>query len=641
MNSPMLKPQTTPYHHPQHLIPQIKNCKTIQQLKTIHAIFIKTNKANDPTVSTELIKFSATSNFRDPIYAFKLFDKMSQPNCFAWNTVIRAFSDSSSSDDACNALLLFCQMLYDGVVEPNSFTFPSVLKACSVVGLEEGKQVHGLVVKFGFVDDEFVVSNLLRMYVMCGSIEDASVLFHRNVGGLSSGNEMVVRDKRRQEGNVVLCNVMIDGYVRIGKIDLARGLFEQMQQRSVVSWNTMISGYAQNGFFMEAVELFRRMMEMGDVSPNRVTLVSVLPAISRLGALELGKWVHLYAERNRIMIDEVLGSALVDMYAKCGSIEKAVQVFERLSKTNVIAWNAIIGGLAMHGKAKDVLDYFSRMERSGVSPSDVTYIAILSACSHAGLVEEGRSFFNHMVNNVGLEPRIEHYGCMVDLLGRAGYLEEAEELIMNMPIKPDDVIWKALLGACKMNKNVEIGRRAAEVLMKLAPHDSGAYVALSNLYASSENWDGVAEVRMMMKELDIRKDPGCSWTEIDGVIHEFLVEDDSHPRAKEIHSMLKEISNKLSFVGHMQDTTQVLLKMDEKDKENLLHYHSEKIAVAFGLISTSPKTPLHIVKNLRICEDCHSSMKLISKVYDRRIIIRDRKRFHHFDNGSCSCMDYW
>ncbi|XP_004506592.1 pentatricopeptide repeat-containing protein At5g48910 [Cicer arietinum] len=639
MNYPMLKPQTTPYHHPQTLIPQIKHCKTIQQLKQLHAIFIKTNQTHDPTVSTELLKLSSTSAFRDPIYALSLFDQMPQPNVFAWNTVIRAFSDSSNAD---KALLLFCRMLFDGFVEPNSFTFPSVLKACSVVdGLKEGKQIHCLVVKFGFVDDEFIISNLIRMYVMCGSIENASVLFHRNVDFVSSRNGVIVRDKRRQEGNVVLCNVMIDGYVRNGKLDVARGMFDKMHQRSVVSWNSMISGYAQNGFFMEAIDLFRRMMEMGDVSLNRVTLVSVLPAISRLGALELGKWVHLYAERNGIQIDEVLGSALVDMYAKCGSIEKAVQVFERLPQTNYIAWNAVIGGLAMHGKAKEVLDCFSRMERSGVSPSDVTYIAILSACSHAGLVEKGRSFFKDMVNRVGLEPRIEHYGCMVDLLGRAGYLEEAEELIMNMPIRSDDVIWKALLGACKMHKNVEIGRRAAEVLMKLAPHDSGAYVALSNLYAASGNWDGVAKVRLMMKEMDIRKDPGCSWIEIDGVIHEFLVEDDSHPRAKEINSMLKEISNKLSLVGHMPNTTQVLVKMDQKHKESLLHYHSEKIAVAFGLISTSPKTTLQIVKNLRICDDCHSSMKLISKFYERRIVIRDRKRFHHFENGSCSCMDYW
>ncbi|TKY47364.1 Pentatricopeptide repeat-containing protein [Spatholobus suberectus] len=184
-----------------------------------------------------------------------------------------------------------------------------------------------------------------------------------------------------------------------------------------------------------------------------------------------------------------------------------------------------------------------------------------------------------------------------------------------MPMKPDDVIWKALLGACKMHKNIEIGTCAAEVLMQLAPHDSGAYVALSNMYASSGDWDGVAKVRLMMKDMDIRKDPGCSWIEIDGVIHEFLVEDDSHPRAKDIHSMLKEISNELSFEGHVPKTTQVLLKMDEKHKESVLHYHSEKIAVAFGLISTPPKTPLHIVKNLQICEDCHSSMKLISKIF--------------------------
>jgi hypothetical protein len=246
-----------------------------------------------------------------------------------------------------------------------------------------------------------------------------------------------------------------------------------------------------------------------------------------------------------------------------------------------------------------------------------------------------------MVERVGFEPRIEHYGCMVDLLGRASYLEEAEKLILSMPIRSDDVIWKALLGSCKMHKNIEIGRRAAEALMQLAPHDSGAYVALSNMYASTGDWDAVAEVRLMMKDLDIRKDPGCSWIEIDGVIHEFLVEDDSHPRAKEIHFMLKEISEKLSFVGHTPDTTQVLLKMDEKQKESVIHYHSEKIAVAFGLISTAPKTPLQIVKNLRICDDCHTSMKLISKIYERRITVRDRKRFHHFENGVCSCMDYW
>lgn len=642
MNSAMLKPSIAPSSHPPSLVPQISRCKTIREVKQFHALLIKTAQIHDLSVATELLKLCATSDYRDTQYALSVFSLLPERNCFSWNTIIRALAESDDNDGPLDAFLLFCQMVSDGMVEPNRFTFPSVLKACSrVARLEEGKQVHGLVIKFGLDSDEFVVSNLLRMYVMCGSMEDAQILFYGNIDGVEDKDmNRMVRDKRKQEGNVVLWNVMIDGYVRLGNLKAARELFDRMRQRSVVSWNVMISAYAQNGIFKKAVEMFYK-MQMEDVSPNRVTLVSVLPAISRLGALELGKWVHLYAEKNKIPVDDVVGSALVDMYAKCGSIEKAILVFERLPKHNVITWNAIIGGLAMHGRANEVFSYFSKMERTGVSPSDVTYIAILSACSHAGLVDKGRYFFKHMVDIARLEPRIEHYGCMVDLLGRAGFLEEAEELILNMPIRADDVIRKALLGACKMHSNIEIGRRAAEVLMHFAPHDSGAYVALSNMYASVGDWDAVAEVRLMMKDLDIRKDPGCSWIEIDGVIHEFLVEDDSQPRAKEIHSMLEEISYKLSLEGYRPDTTQVLLNMDEKQKESLLHYHSEKIAVAFGLISTPPKMPLQIIKNLRICEDCHSSMKLISKIYERKITIRDRKRFHHFEHGSCSCRDYW
>lgn len=434
---------------------------------------------------------------------------------------------------------------------------------------------------------------------------------------------------------------MIDGYVRMGDLRASRELFDSMPNKSVVSWNVMISGCAQNGHFKEAIEMFHD-MQLGDVPPNYVTLVSVLPAVSRLGAIELGKWVHLFAEKNEIEIDDVLGSALIDMYSKCGSIDKAVQVFEGIrNKKNPITWSAIIGGLAMHGRARDALDHFWRMQQAGVTPSDVVYIGVLSACSHAGLVEEGRSIYYHMVNIVGLLPRIEHYGCMVDLLGRAGCLEEAEQLILNMPVKPDDVILKALLGACKMHGNIEMGERIAKILMGWYPHDSGSYVALSNMFASEGNWEGVVKVRLKMKELDIRKDPGCSWIELDGVIHEFLVEDDSHPRAEGIHSMLEEMSDRLRSVGYRPNTTQVLLNMDEKEKQSALHYHSEKIAIAFGLISTRPQTPLQIVKNLRVCEDCHSSIKLVSKIYNRKIIVRDRKRFHHFENGSCSCMDYW
>ena len=602
---------------------------------------IKTAQIHDPLAAAEVLRFCALSNNRDIHYARKVFDQMHQPNCFSWNTIIRALAESNDDGEPLAAFLLFFQMVCDASVEPNQFTFPSVLKACAQTSrLKEGMQVHGLVVKYGLDSDEFVVSNLVRMYVMCGVMKDAHLLFIRNSIEFDEGDEVVRNNKKQEEGNVVLWNVMVDGYLRLGEFGAARELFDSMPQRSVVSWNVLISGYAQNGLFKEAIEMFRE-MQMGDVCPNYVTLVCVLPAISRFGALELGKWVHLYAEKNGIEIDDVLGSALVDMYSKCGSIEKALQVFERLPRKNAITWSTIIGGLAMHGRANDALDYFSRMERAGVTPSDVTYIGVLSACSHAGLVDEGRSFFSHMVKAVGFEPRIEHYGCMVDLLGRAGHLEEAEELILNMPIKPDDVIWKALLGACKIHGNIEMGRRVAKVLMDMVPHDSGSYVALSNMYASSGNWEAVADVRLMMKEMDIRKDPGCSWIELDGEIHEFLVDDDSHSRAKEIHSMLDEIANQLRLIGYRPDTSQVLLNLDEEEKESALQYHSEKIAVAFGLICTSPHTPLWIVKNLRICEDCHSSMKLISKIYKRKIIIRDRKRFHHFEHGSCSCKDYW
>lgn len=569
---------------------------------------------------------------------------MSEPNCFSWNTVIRALTESAENDETnepLEALLLFTEMLTDGTVLPNRFTFPSVFKACARTGkLLEGEQVHGLAVKFGFEKDEFVASNLVRMYVMCGAMEKAQFLLNKMMVEFENDGKLV-NDKRRIEGNIVLWNVMIDGYIRIGDLTAARELFDKMSQRSVISWNVMISGYAQNGYFMEAIETFR-LMQMGKVRPNYVTLVSVLPAISRIGALELGKWVHLYAERNDIVIDDVLGSALIDMYAKCGSIEKAVQVFNRISKPNTITWSAIIGGLAIHGRAKDALDYFSRMEREGVTPSGVVYIGILTACSHAGLVEEGRLFFNHIVNEVDFEHRLEHYGCMVDLLGRAGLLKEAEEFILNMPIKPDDVTWKALLGACKMHGNIEMGDRVAQILMNMAPRDSGAYVALSNIYAASRDWESVARVRLKMNEMNVRKDPGCSWIELDGIVHQFLVEDDSHPRAKEIHSMLLEIAEQMRLVGYKPDTSQVLLNIDdEEEKESTLYYHSERIAIAFGLISTNPGTPLRIVKNLRVCEDCHFWIKLISKIYKREIIVRDRRRFHHFENGLCSCKDYW
>ncbi|CAM8982957.1 unnamed protein product [Rhodiola kirilowii] len=498
MNLAIAKPTKSPTR-PSTLFPEISRCRTMRDLNQIHAALIKTARIHDPLAAAEILKLSAVSNFRDIGYARKVFDGMTERNCFSYNTMIRTLVEEG---EAFEAVFVFRRMREEGVVEPNRFTFPSLLKGCAEGGMvEEGKQVHGLVLKMWLECDEFVVSNIVRMYVNCG----------------------------------------------VGEFEAARELFDRMPERSVVSWNGMISGYAQNGFFKEALEMFSEMQVAEDVCPNSVTLVTVLPAISGLGALGLGEWVHLYAERNGIVIDKVLGSALVDMYSKCGSIEKAMQVFNSLPRKNVITWNSIIVGLAMHGRAREALEYFCKMELAGVATTDVTFIGLLSACSHAGLVTEGRLFFNHMVDVHGLKPRVEHYTCMVDLLGRAGLLTEAEDLILNMPIKPDDVIWKALLGACKTHRNVEMGERVASRLMELAPGDSGSYVALSNMYACTGFWDEVSKVRLKMKTLDLRKDPGCSWIELDGAVHEFLVDDDMHFKAKEITLMLEEVSRNLKL----------------------------------------------------------------------------------------------
>ncbi|KAM0933497.1 putative tetratricopeptide-like helical domain superfamily, DYW domain-containing protein [Dioscorea sansibarensis] len=613
---------------PHSILPFLKTCKTMKDLQQFHAKSVKTGLIRDTLVAAEILRFAALSHDRDLLYARLVFDEMREPNVFSWNTLIRAFSESEF--EPLQALSLFVQMLDDESVQPNRYTFPSVLKSCARSGgLEEGKQIHGLVAKIGLEIDDFVLSNLVRMYAMCGGMEDACFL----VKSSSASSEAVA--------GVVLQNVLIEGFFRLGMAAHARQIFDEMSRRSVISWNTMISKYAQIGLFQESVDVFQKMLVEG-VMPNYVTLVSVLPAIARLGALDLGEWVHMYAEENEMPINDVLGSALVDMYSKCGNIDKAVEIFKGLPKTNPITWSALIGGLALHGRAKEAIDYFTMMEHAGLIPSSLVFIALLSACCVAGMVDLGWAYFDSMTTVYGLNPDIEHYTCMVDMLGRAGLLEEAKEIVMSLPMKPDDTIFKALLAACQTHGDVEMGMRVAKSLIKLAPCDRASYMLLSNMYASLGDSEAVAQVRQSMKELDIPSDPGCSWITVDGAIHEFLnFEDDQHPRTSEINAMLEEITAKLHAAGYNPDSSLVLLDIDEEEKESFLRYHSEKKAIALGLISTSPGTTLHVMKSLRVCSDCHSSVKLISKIYHRRIVVRDKKRFHHFENGICSCNDRW
>ncbi|GAB4843315.1 hypothetical protein Ancab_013280 [Ancistrocladus abbreviatus] len=319
----------------------------------------------------------------------------------------------------------------------------------------------------------------------------------------------------------------------------------------------------------------------------------------------------------------------------------ASQLFDEFPQKDKLCYNTMIRGFASNGYGHLALELFERMKQQGLAPDDVTLVVTISACSHAGLVEEGHQLFESMEKDYGIKPKLEHYGCLVDLLGRAGWLQEAIEQIQRMHMKPNATLWRSLLGAARMHGNLEVGEVALQHLVELEPETSGNYVLLSNMYARINKWDDVNRVRRLMKDRGVFKMPGSSLIEIGGAMHEFLMGDKTHPRSKEIYIKLEEMNIRLQEYGHIPRTTEVLFDIEEEEKEDALSYHSERLAIAFGLVASESSAPIRILKNLRVCSDCHVITNLISKIYDREIIVRDRNRFHHFRNGTCSCLDYW
>ncbi|XP_039144246.1 LOW QUALITY PROTEIN: pentatricopeptide repeat-containing protein At2g29760, chloroplastic-like [Dioscorea cayenensis subsp. rotundata] len=587
----------------------------------LHAMAVKSPFHSDVFVLNSLIHFYAACGELE--LSYQVFEKTPQKDVVSWNSIIAAFSRAGRCDEA---LELFSKMEC-GDLRPNDVTMVSVLSACGKKeDLELGKWIHSYIEMNDIPKDLILINAILDMYVKCGSIEDAKQLF----------DKMTERDS-------VSWTTMLAGYAKAGELDAARRVFDSMPQHDIASWNALISGYEQNGQPKEALALFNE-SQLSDVRPDQVTLVATLSACSQLGALELGCWIHAYMEKNNFNLNFHLTTSLIDMYSKCGDLEKALHVFKSVEKKDVFVWSAMIAGLAMHGKGKAALDLFSQMQDAQIPPNHVTFTNILRACSHAGLVYQGRLFFSQMQPIYGIEPRVEHYGCMVDILGRAGLLEEAEEFIEKMPIQSGASTWGALLAACVLHKNVDLGEYACKRLLELEPGNDGAYVLLSNLYAKTRKWDGVARLRKQMKDTGIKKEPGCSLVEVNGVVHEFLVGDTAHAQSEKIYLKLDEITSKLKEVGYTPDSAQVLQDIEEEEKgtkERALYLHSEKLTIAYGLISIKSPAPIRIAKNLRICDDCHSAAKLISSVYNRQIYLRDRYRFHHFKDGSCSCMDYW
>ncbi|KAI8015955.1 Pentatricopeptide repeat-containing protein [Camellia lanceoleosa] len=328
------------------------------------------------------------------------------------------------------------------------------------------------------------------------------------------------------------------------------------------------------------------------------------------------------------------------MYGKCGLLDHSIQVFEEIEYPTEVAWNLLVSVFAQHGWGKDAMKTFDKMIVNGVKPNAITFISLLNGCSHAGLVEEGLNYFHSMEKIYGITPRSEHYSCVIDLLGRAGKLKEVEEFINSMPFEPNAFGWCSYLGACKLHGDKERGKLAAEQLMRLEPENSGAHVLLSNIYAKEQQWDDVRSVRKMMRDGNVKKSPGYSWVDIGNKTHVFGVEDWSHPKKKEIYEKLDSLLDQIKKAGYVAFTDSIPLDMDNNMKEKVLHRHSERIAIAFALISMPVGKLIIVKKNLRVCVDCHSAIKFISKVVGRKIIVRDNSRFHHFEDGLCSCGDY-
>ncbi|PRQ30138.1 putative tetratricopeptide-like helical domain, DYW domain-containing protein [Rosa chinensis] len=594
------------------VLPACSHLEMLEAGKEIHAYALRANElTGNSYVGSALVDMYC--NCQQVESGRRVFDAVTERRVPLWNAMITGYAQNEYDEEA---LDLFLEMYAVSGHSPNATTMSSIVPACVRSKAFLGKEsIHGFVVK------------------------------------------------QSLEKNRYVQNALMDMYSRMGRTEISETIFNSMEGKDIVSWNTMITGYVISGRHDDALNLLYEIQRVEEnkntngtgydnerrvpLKPNTITLMTLLPSCAVLSALAKGKEIHAYANRHLLALDIAVGSALVDMYAKCGCLDLSRAMFNQMPLKNVITWNVLIMAYGMHGRGEEALEFFRNMVDEGrwnkeIRPNEVTFIAIFAACSHSGMVDEGLNLFHTMKQDHGIEPAPDHYACVVDLLGRAGSVERAYEIIKTMPSKFDKAgAWSSLLGACRLHQNVEIGEIAANHLLQLEPDVASHYVLLSNIYSSSGLWEKAMDVRRKMKEMGVRKEPGCSWIEFEDEVHKFLAGDLSHPQSEQLHEYLETLSERMKKEGYVPDTSCVLHNVDEDEKETLLCGHSEKLAMAFGLLNTRPGTTIRVAKNLRVCNDCHLAAKYISKMLDREIILRDVRRFHHFRNGNCSCGDYW
>lgn len=561
-------------------------CRNVFHIRQVHANVLINGTFNDLILANKLLYFYVQHKSIND--AHQLFDEMTVRDPTTWSVMVGGFAKLG---DYSNCYAIFREILRSGVT-PDNYSLPFVIRACrDRKDFQMGQMIHDVVLKHGLQLDHFVCATLVDMYAKCAVIEDA------------------------------------------------RKLFDVMVSKDLVTWTVMIGAYADCDAY-ESLVLFDQMREEGFV-PDKIAMVTVVNACAKLGAMHRARFVNEYICRNCLSLDVILGTAMIDMYAKCGCLESAREIFDRMKEKNVISWSAMIAAYGYHGKGKEAIELFHMMLSCGVLPNRITFVSILYACSHAGLTEEGIRFFDSMWEDYAVRPDVKHYTCLVDLLGRAGRLDEAVKLIEKMSVEKDERLWSALLGACRIHGNMELAEKAANSLLELQPQNPGHYVLLSNIYAKAGKFEKVAEFRDMMTQKKLKKVPGWTWIEVDNKTYQFSVGDRSHPQSNEIYEMLMSVIKKLEIAGYVPDTQFVLQDVEEEVKREMLYTHSEKLAIAFGLIAIPKGDPIRISKNLRVCGDCHTFCKMVSDIMRRSIIVRDANRFHHFNEGTCSCGDYW
>lgn len=556
--------------------------------------------------------------------ARRVFEGMEEKLVVAWNAMISGYVHNGFVS---KALEMFRRMNLSGI-KLDKFTYTSVLSACASARLFLfGKQVHAYILRMEVKlsrDFSLSVDNaLITLYWKCGKVDEARMIF----------NNMPVRD-------LVSWNAILSTYVSAGRINEARSFFIEMPERNLLTWTVIISGMAQNGLGEEGLKLFNQ-MKLEGVKPCDYAFAGAISSCAVLAALEHGRQLH--AQLVRLGFDSSLsaGNALITMYARCGVVEAAHCLFLTMPFVDSVSWNAMIAALGQHGHGAQALELFEQMLEEEILPDRITFLTILSACSHAGLVNQGRSYFDAMYELYGICPDEDHYTRLIDLLCRAGKFSEAEDAIQRLPFEPGVPIWEALLGGCRIHGNVDLGVQAAERLLELRPQHDGTYILLSNMYANVGRWDDMAKVRKLMRDRGVKKEPGCSWVEVENKVHVFLVDDTAHPEVQAVYNYLEELGMKMRKLGYVPDTKYALHDMGSDKKQHGLSTHSEKLAVVFGLLKLPRGATVRVFKNLRICGDCHNAFKFMSKVVERDIVVRDGKRFHHFKNGECSCGNYW